>query len=425
MAFWKRSKIKIEGENGDFEDDKVFCAMPWVHFHVTQNGNVTPCCQAPWGDDAKLGNINDASIQEIWKGKPFKEFRKQMLKGEPHPTCSRCHEKEKMGWISLREITNEKYEDEINELIRNKFHSSGFEKPVYFDIRFSNVCNLKCRICNFSSSSSWHNDDVALGNVDPKTPALTTAMVDESKFYEEIKDQVGSIKEVYFAGGEPLMMEQHYTILDFLIKSGNTKCKLFYNTNLSRLTFKDKDVLDYWKQFDYVNLAVSLDDIGARLEYQRKNANWDQMKSNFDRIRSEAKNIDLMISSTINLFNILSISEMHQTLVSENYVRAEDVIPTLLVYPKEFNIQILSRELKEMAKIRIENHLEWLGRQEVEDTRKMKYVLRQYWNILTFLNHDGSEQARLNLPNKIGHLDRIREEDFATIFPELKSMLEV
>jgi radical SAM protein with 4Fe4S-binding SPASM domain len=425
MAFWRKKKARIEDEHGQFKDDGVFCAMPFVHFYVAQNGNVTPCCQAPWGEEAKLGDINRQSIQDIWTGKPFEAFRKQMLRGKPHSSCERCHEKEKMGWISLREITNDKYEDEITKLIRNKFQTSSYAQPVYFDIRFSNVCNLKCRICNFSSSSSWYNDDVALGNVDPKTPALTTSIVDERKFYEEFKEQIGTIKEIYFAGGEPLMMEQHYQILAFLIESGNTKCKLFYNTNLSRLNFKNHDVLDYWKHFDYVNLAVSLDDIGERLEYQRKNAKWDQMKLNFERIKREATNVDVMISPTISIFNLLSISEMHQTLVAENYVRPEDVVPTLLVYPQEFNIQILTDELKDLARNRIENHLEWLGTQTVSDEKKMKYVLRQYWNILAYLNHAGNEKARLNFPTKIKQLDALREEKFETVFPELASLMEM
>lgn len=424
MPFWRKRKFTIESKEGGFNDNGIFCAMPFVHFHVTQNGNVTPCCQAPWGEEAKLGNINQQGIQEIWTGKLFDEFRKNMLKGNAPEVCSRCYDKEKMGWISLREITNDKYEKEINELIRNKFQASSYPTPVYFDIRFSNVCNLKCRICNFSSSSSWYNDDVALGNVDPKTPALTTSMVDEEKFYAEFKEQIGSIKEIYFAGGEPLMMEQHYRMLAFLIESGNTKCKLFYNTNLSRLTFKEHDVVELWKQFDFVNLAVSLDDIGPRLEYQRKNAKWDQMKLNFDRIKRESANVDLMISPTISIFNLLSISEMHRTLVEVNYVRPEDVVPTLLVYPQEFNIQILSSELKDTARIRIEDHLEWLGKQEVIDAKKMKYVLRQYWNILTYLNHAGNEKARLNFPLKIKKLDALREESFETVFPELASLVK-
>jgi len=399
--------------------------MPWVHFHVTQNGNVTPCCQAPWGEDAKLGNINESSIQEIWNGNEFESFRKQMLKGKPHQSCVRCHEKEEMGWISLREITNDKYADQMNWLALNKFKAESYSKPIYFDIRFSNICNLKCRICNFSSSSSWHSDDVALGNIDQSTPALTTSMIDEEKFYLEFKDQVGLIKEMYFAGGEPLMMEQHYHLLQFLIDAGNTSCKLFYNTNLSRLAFKDHNVLEYWKKFDYVNLAVSLDDIGNRLEYQRKNAKWETMEENFRRIKAEASNVHLMMSPTISVFNILSVAEMHTELVRKGYVRAEDVIPTLLVYPQEFNIQILRQELKVLARERLLSHIDWLEAQEVQEQKKMDYAIRQYQNIITYLNFSRDEKIRNKFHSKIQRLDELRSESFIEIFPELKIMMEI
>ncbi len=423
MPFFKKRNAERKSVPLSLIDDKVFCVMPWVHFHVGQNGNVTPCCQAPWGEEASFGNINSSSIDAIWKGDKIESFRNQMLKGIPHSSCSRCYEKEKSGWISLREITNDKYEDKINELALKDFHDSVYENPVYFDIRFSNACNLKCRICNSASSSSWFNDEVELGLVDDNKSALTTAIIDEEKFYSEFKNKIGTIEEIYFAGGEPLMMDQHFKILDFLIESGNTNCKLFYNTNLSNLKFKDKDVVEYWKHFNYVNLAVSLDDIGRRLEYQRKNIKWEKVKENFIRIKNETSNVQLMISPTVNLFNILSITELHRTLVEDDLVRVEDIVPTLLVYPKEFNIQLLSPQLKDKAKNRIKYHLDWLYTQQSSNAKKMDYVLRQYQNVLTFIDHELPDQFRINLPAKIRDLDRIRNEDFVEIFPELKSML--
>jgi hypothetical protein len=171
-------------------------------------------------------------------------------------------------------------------------------------------------------------------------------------------------------------------------------------------------------------LAVSLDDIGPRLEYQRKNAKWDQMVANFNRIKAEVPNVQLMISPTVSVFNVLSISEMHQTLFSENHVRVEDVVPTLLVYPKEFNIQLLPDLLKGEARNRIEEHLNWLQHQSIHDSEKMEYVLRQYRNILTYLSHPGDHKARENFPSKIQKLDALREENFEEVFPELKSLLQ-
>jgi hypothetical protein len=103
----------------------------------------------------------------------------------------------------------------------------------------------------------------------------------------------------------------------------------------------------------------------------------------------------------------------HQTLVDEKYVRVEDVVPTLLVYPKEFNIQILPNSLKDEVRKRMKNHLEWLNNQSIEDEEKMEYVNRQYRNILTFLSHDGDQIARDRFPEKIQGLDALRESLFS------------
>ena len=73
MAFWRKKK---EITTVNLRMTVFFCAMPWVHLHVTQNGNITPYCQTPCGDEAKLGGINTSSIQENWKVKPFENFRK-------------------------------------------------------------------------------------------------------------------------------------------------------------------------------------------------------------------------------------------------------------------------------------------------------------------------------------------------------------
>ena len=406
-------------ENSDF-----FCAMPWVHFHVTQNGNVTPCCQAPWDETAALGNINESSIQAIWNGKKFNDFRKQLKNNKPYKACERCYEKEKMGWTSLRQITNHKYKDFIKELAKENFSKSLYEKPVYFDIRFSNVCNLKCRICSFASSSSWHSDAVQLGQLNENTPVLTQSIIDEAKFYKEFNQCIDTVQEIYFAGGEPLLTEQHYTILDFLIKNGKTNCKLFYNTNLTQLEFKTYDLLTYWKNFDFVNLAISLDDIGTRLEYQRKNSNWNTLQKNITIIKENCKTVSLMISPTVSVFNVLYLPKMHQTVVNSSYVNPEDVIPTLLSYPQEYNIRALTPELKKEVEKRINEHLIWLKNKSAQHKEKMDYCLEQYRNILAYIKKQDLPEARKRFPEKITELDKIRNESFETIFPELKPMIE-
>jgi radical SAM protein with 4Fe4S-binding SPASM domain len=419
---FKKTLDFLSKKKGTKEKD-TFCIMPWVHFHLTQNGNVSPCCQAPWDDASALGNINSSSIEEIWQNKKFRHFRAQLKANKPYKACERCYEKERMGWTSLRQITNDKYASFIQKLKQENFSEALYQQPVYFDIRFSNVCNLKCRICSHASSSSWHADAVALGDISKGHPVVTYSIEDEAKFFKEFEACIGGIKEIYFAGGEPILTEQHYTLLKLLLKNGKRDCKLFYNTNLSQLHLKEHKLLEYWKQFDFINLAVSLDDIGTRLEYQRKNARWETIENNLQQIKDECQNVELVFSPTVSVFNVLYLPEMHRTLVERSYARPEDVIPTLLSYPQEYNIRALQAALKKQVHHVITEQLQWLEGLTPNNTEKMEHCLKQYRNLLLYLEEKDLPEARQRFAKKVKDLDLIRKESFAVTFPELRTML--
>ncbi|HHG83552.1 MAG TPA: hypothetical protein ENJ82_02285, partial [Bacteroidetes bacterium] len=126
----------------------TLCMMPWVHLHVTQTGHVTPCCQAPWQAERAFGSVNESAVAEIWNGNAIKKFRKNMLAGKPDPRCQACYDKEKDGFRSLRHVTNQDYGHHV-DLLQATAPSGHLPeaKPIYLDIRFSNICNFKCRIC--------------------------------------------------------------------------------------------------------------------------------------------------------------------------------------------------------------------------------------------------------------------------------------
>jgi radical SAM protein with 4Fe4S-binding SPASM domain len=168
--------LNLISSQSRLEQSKTFCIMPWVHFHVTQYGTVTPCCQAPWQEEQAFGNINKESINEIWQGEKIKQFRRTILAGKADKRCESCFKREKEGFTSLRKITNHKYKHKFDlALNTNKLGEIGSTPPVYFDIRFSNVCNLRCRICGPWSSSSWFSDAVKLGMIKEDANALTYA----------------------------------------------------------------------------------------------------------------------------------------------------------------------------------------------------------------------------------------------------------
>jgi hypothetical protein len=75
----------------------------------------------------------------------------------------------------------------------------------------------------------------------------------------------------YFAGGEPMLMKEHWYILNKLVELKRFDVILKYTINCSTLSYAGKNAIDYWNLFDkkQIRITNSIDDIGQRLEYQR------------------------------------------------------------------------------------------------------------------------------------------------------------
>lgn len=70
------------------------CSRPWRLMYVTANGNVLPCCIAPFTStpyrDIVLGDLNRQSVMEVWEGERYQSWRRAMLDGEPPAACAGC-----------------------------------------------------------------------------------------------------------------------------------------------------------------------------------------------------------------------------------------------------------------------------------------------------------------------------------------------
>ena len=87
-------------------------------------------------------------------------------------------------------------------------------------------------------SSSWEEESRRL-NVDVSAPKI-----DEQKVLDEIEPLYDHVEEVYFAGGEPLISDHHYHILDKLLEK-DIRPTIRYNTNLSTLIIKVEILLTF------------------------------------------------------------------------------------------------------------------------------------------------------------------------------------
>lgn len=69
------------------------CTRPWRLMYIQANGDVSPCCFAPFtGEDGGpiLGNVHLQQVGEIWKGEAYRKFREAFLSRRPPPCCEGC-----------------------------------------------------------------------------------------------------------------------------------------------------------------------------------------------------------------------------------------------------------------------------------------------------------------------------------------------
>ena len=404
------------------KNSEAFCMLPWVHLYVSQFGTVAPCCVTPWEEEKAFGNINKTSINDIWNGEPIKKMRSQMLKDQKDPRCWQCYENEKVGIRSHRELANWRYIHKFDWVKTTDSKGNAPDsKPIYLDIRISNLCNFKCRICGHNSSSKWYDDAKALNEL-TYDKALHYSIEDTDDILEQLTEYIDDIEEIVFAGGEPVITEEQYSILDFLHKHNRHDVQLRYITNFSETSFNGRDIFKDWKRFKDVNIHASLDGMGSRGELQRKGQKWEQVMQNRQRMLDEIPDINFMVQSTISVFNVLHIPDFHKEWVEKGFVTVDSFMPHTLKHPNEYCIKILPPDLKKQVTEKYEKHMEWLRASGVSG-KQFDYVYREYEHTLTYMNSEDWTHMAPNFKERCEKLDKLRSEKTIEVCPELAPLL--
>jgi len=138
-----------------------FCILPWIHFHAWPDGKTFPCCMS---DSRKpVANTNAESIIKMMNSDDFKELRLNMLSNKVSKICHRCYDVEKLGTWSLRQSNNVQRGMKNLHIVNETNPDGSIDNFIlkYLDIRFSNICNFKCRSCGPSCSSQWAQEQYA------------------------------------------------------------------------------------------------------------------------------------------------------------------------------------------------------------------------------------------------------------------------
>lgn len=397
---------------------KTFCLIPWTHIHVTPAGKALPCCISKL-DWEGVGNTKDSSLVEIVNSHKMKELRSNMLNDITSPSCIQCYDHEKEGIRSFRQSYTEDYRaafDESIELTNDDYSLKEF-KMRHFDVRFSNICNFKCRTCGSEFSSQWEVEDKKrLGRF-----AKTIPKNNRPEIIQEVLDQIDNIKVAYFAGGEPLITEEHYIMLEEMIRRNKTDIKLRYNTNLSSFKFKDKDLLGLWKCFtNGVEIYASVDHYGERAEYIRHGTDWATVEANL-KLAKNIPYIHTQLNTVVSLYNYVTFESFYRYLIDNNLYNSRDL--TYSIYnmhgPLELATHVLPQHHKDAGRKNMLNLIHiMLQHQFSHDAVKQLYSAIQWTN-----SKDSWETERENFKKTTAEIDNMRGESFVKTFPELADLM--
>lgn len=395
------------------------CMFPWVHTYVTPEGNVHACCTTKLSMPAENIKETGNSLKTIAMTNPkIAEIRRKMLAGEYPEECQVCWDWEASGGVSFREYANKAFSHKIDHYVKNTNADGTMNiyEPMYVDVRFSNICNLKCRNCGDVFSSAWAKEKNQYSIT--KEPVLRRVDTD-GKITEELLKYIDTVEVIYWAGGEPLLTDEHYIILEELNRRKKFDIELRYNTNSTVLEIKNRNFIDLISNFKRVFIQSSLDHYGARGEWLRHGAKWDTVVGNIKKIKS-LPNVTWSMNTVVNKWNILTLDDFIRYMIDQGLYTREDSWSSSLPVaadPDYYSIKTLPQPLIAVAIIRLENL-----KQELEEkqyvTAHVQSVINQL-RTMTSIYGSKLEKHGIMVADEI---DRRRGENWREVFPELANL---
>lgn len=375
--------------------NRSFCPLPWTGFFLQADGKVANCVMSK----ERIGDLKTNTIEEILSSPKNKEIKAAMLRGEKHKSCEGCYKLEENS-NAIEGINSSRlyYLKELKYVPMSTYDSIDNFELHHVDLRWQNTCNQTCVYCYPEYSSKWEQE---LGI---RVPRPSDANKQDMKDF--VFANIKQLKNVYLAGGEPLLITENEAFLDRLLME-NPDVSIRINTNLSKANTK---VFSKLSQFKDVHWTVSVESINQAFEYIRYGGNWFEFSENLEAIGKLGHKITFnMLWLTLNYTSIFDCID---------YLRymgftANSFVISPMTAPSQFDIRQLPSKTLQLLE---ETLLERLA-------RKDGYLLQNSYN--TMLKHvrtqfDNDPGAALSY---IKALDKRRKLNSERLFPQVHKLL--
>jgi len=459
---------------------ETFCLLPWVHLSTRPDGSMRVCCTANASsvgptndkkhggqvgilktDDGKPNNLNVSDFETAWNSDYMKNVRLQMLNGEQPPSCLKCYKEEAAGHRSKRMWETHYWSQRVDlDRILQETNPDGSVPPnlAYIDLRFGTKCQLACVMCSPHDSSGWIKDWKAVfPEVENASLKETMQWKDKGSyngssynwhkqnptFWKQFYEQMPSMQQIYFAGGESFIIEEHYEILEHAIKMGYAKdLELRYNSN--GVEWRE-DLFELWSHFKLVRFHYSIDSIKEMNDYIRYPSNWSNQVNTFHRLDNETTdNVEVTIACAVQALNIYYLPDLIQWKLEQKFKKinmypfgAGGISQHFVYHPPHLNVKVLPKWFKEKCRQKYEAWYPWWqenwelgvpewkkGKVKYDTWLNDAYGIKRLEGILNFMD---SEDWSVRLPEMQEFLnlcDKQRGITFADTFPEMKGIFD-
>ena len=443
----------------------TFCALPWIHVATRPNGDARLCCVtnasgAHTGDhtvglvkkeNGMPANFGKESLRDAFNNDYMKSVRLTMLDGKIPASCTKCFEEESNGVVSKR--LWELYEWnrdglDFKELIDQTAEDGAVPHKIrYMDLRLGHTCNLKCVMCSPHDSSRWLQDyDKVMDSLKSKVvkfqlsfdkSQFNNTWYEKSEFWEEVFDQIPNITQLYFAGGEPLMIKEHRRFLEEIVRRGYSKnISLRYNSNG---IYVNEDTIKLWNNFKQVRYAFSIDAHGERNHYIRYPTDWLDIEKSLRIMDDAPEHIHCAIACAVQVLNVKHIIDFAKWKLSQNFKKINkftlDEYQTgggiinlhLLYIPTFLSARILPKKDKEEIRQQFADFKDWLWQNYTQDDNFWNhnpYGWKRWEAILKFIEAEDHSHLLSDFKDYVSNLDTIRGTNFKTTFPEISHLFD-
>jgi sulfatase maturation enzyme AslB (radical SAM superfamily) len=332
--------------------EQFFCPAPWTHmyYHID---NTTPC--------HLIRNDSKLSPEQYLKSEWLLNLKQEFIDGKVPRVCGGCKTREDLGLRSTRDAfwkIHKLYDGDTSV-----YTTERKTAPRRFEIRLSNLCNFKCRMCSEDSSSEIVKENKKFRI--PTTYRLLES--NENGIYNSPEENLEEIKSiclgeglesVVFTGGEPLLAKGFYEIMDFMIEKGlneTISLELFTNCSVYNPEFVNRML-----KFKTVNFVMSIDGVEKTAEYQRHGTDWNVVKSNI--LKFNGMPINRLFNTAISGYVVLDASRL-ATFLMELYQQNNGIITRCysVAVGNDCHWQYMAKHLREKAIIEIDKAIEILS----------------------------------------------------------------